>query len=921
MDGEMKRSSALKIGDQVQWTINGADQFASPLRITSLSECGEYCFVEGGTTGLPVAQVILAGDPITALDTALELHGQGFWPVAIYAAGDTIKTKDGEKTAAGKEPIGRAWGATRQTENGLRATFKGYPQAGAGVCLGPDRGPGGSWLIDLEGDGDQARGSLATLLGGEELPTRGWSATLGNHALFRADGERLLQVLEVAGAEQGKGLKSGVWKLPELPDLEMRIGGYHADGKIKQVQSVVPPTIGTNGQSRRWNGVEAVAELPEAAYAFLDSLAERRAIQAAENEPTNGAVKPEDNAKNNGKAAVRKTVKATSGGNVEARAIAYLAKCDPAISGQGGHDQTFGVACRVGAGFDLPKDVALRLMRVQYNPRCQPPWSEAELEHKVEDAYQRETRRGWLLGNRPDIEVNTERHVCVAATLPAIAADGELYRRGDSLGTVVEEQADSIKLRGGVKLRGGSSRFMPLSEAALSCVLTRNARFFCWKKDANDEWIDADTHPPDWLIKAVATLGSWPGIRSLEGIATAPWIRPDGSIPDPGYDPVTRTVYKPPFKVTTAIPDRPTKEDAKDAATRLFELVSQFPFASDADRAVWLAAVLTAIQRPAIAGPVPGFALNSNAAGTGKGLLIDLVGLISAGLPIPTRSYPHGPTEAAKVKLSLALAAVPMVHFDNLLEGGVYGNSELDSAITSTIVEGRILGYTRESGAVPLRPCWFLSGNNISPGKDAFRRWIPCNLKTELEHPHEREDLKEDDLKRHVQNRRGELLRDALTILKAHAIADRPKGWKALLGSFEEWDQVVRGAVWFATGEDCLTTQRAATADSPERLEKLALMEAWHAIPEGGSDGKGITAVKARDLAEDIPARGNQPAVSTQYPELREALLELSDGSKLPSSNKIGYKIRAMKGQIIGGLRFEKAGEEHRTVLWRVRKL
>lgn len=63
----------------------------------------------------------------------------------------------------------------------------------------------------------------------------------------------------------------------------------------------------------------------------------------------------------------------------------YLAKCSPALSGQCGHDQTFKVACSLVWGFALPRNEALRYLRV-YNETCDPPWSEAELVHKVESA-------------------------------------------------------------------------------------------------------------------------------------------------------------------------------------------------------------------------------------------------------------------------------------------------------------------------------------------------------------------------------------------------------------------------------------------------------------------------------------------------------------------------------------------------------
>jgi putative DNA primase/helicase len=82
--------------------------------------------------------------------------------------------------------------------------------------------------------------------------------------------------------------------------------------------------------------------------------------------------------------------------DVESRAIAYLENCEPAISGHGGHDQTFKVTCAIGPGFDLHPDTAFRLLREHYNPRCDPPWSEKELQHKVTEAYKVEERRGWL---------------------------------------------------------------------------------------------------------------------------------------------------------------------------------------------------------------------------------------------------------------------------------------------------------------------------------------------------------------------------------------------------------------------------------------------------------------------------------------------------------------------------------------------
>jgi P4 family phage/plasmid primase-like protien len=71
---------------------------------------------------------------------------------------------------------------------------------------------------------------------------------------------------------------------------------------------------------------------------------------------------------------------------LEKRAIAYLKSCPAAISGQGGHDATWRAALAVVRGFKLDRDTAFRVLWTHYNLRCQPPWSEKELRHKVESA-------------------------------------------------------------------------------------------------------------------------------------------------------------------------------------------------------------------------------------------------------------------------------------------------------------------------------------------------------------------------------------------------------------------------------------------------------------------------------------------------------------------------------------------------------
>lgn len=89
--------------------------------------------------------------------------------------------------------------------------------------------------------------------------------------------------------------------------------------------------------------------------------------------------------------------------SLEDRVCKYLARVPPSVSGQGGHSQTFSAACSLVNGFALDRAQALSFLSL-YNARCVPPWSEKELEHKIDSAINttHDKPRGHLLnGSHP----------------------------------------------------------------------------------------------------------------------------------------------------------------------------------------------------------------------------------------------------------------------------------------------------------------------------------------------------------------------------------------------------------------------------------------------------------------------------------------------------------------------------------------
>ena len=67
----------------------------------------------------------------------------------------------------------------------------------------------------------------------------------------------------------------------------------------------------------------------------------------------------------------------------------------PAVQGEGGHSALFVASVAIVRGFALPHEDAARVLWERYNPRCVPPWSDAErsdFTRKVDEAGKNGTR-------------------------------------------------------------------------------------------------------------------------------------------------------------------------------------------------------------------------------------------------------------------------------------------------------------------------------------------------------------------------------------------------------------------------------------------------------------------------------------------------------------------------------------------------
>ena len=180
-----------------------------------------------------------------------------------------------------------------------------------------------------------------------------------------------------------------------------KVGGLSIDVRGDGGYVVAPPSMHRSGAAYEWL-VSPDEQPPAQAPAWLLELVtrptrprgSRRSRETSSPAAANGA--PCDAATStNG---VSRLV-VQPGPDKLSRARAYLHTIDPAISGQGGHNQTFRAACAAVLGFDLAPEEAFPLL-AEWNANCQPPWTDRELRHKLQDADRQPGERGFLLAGQ-----------------------------------------------------------------------------------------------------------------------------------------------------------------------------------------------------------------------------------------------------------------------------------------------------------------------------------------------------------------------------------------------------------------------------------------------------------------------------------------------------------------------------------------
>jgi hypothetical protein len=520
------------------------------------------------------------------------------------------------------------------------------------------------------------------------------------------------------------------------------------------------------------------------------------------------------------------------------RLLGYLKHCQPSwpsMPPQGAGAYVLGVARFAVWGLAMePRDAAKVLQESDWNKLCHDgsgkkyPWNFAELLHKCRDASKPNAGgeamrkpRGWALQPEPGEE--NKRRIVISADLPDMV---------DQTILALAEMSDGVYVHSGhlAVITTSKDPIHWLSPPALREWMGRAAQYET--READDEGnIEAKPKtPPESLAKTLCARGFWPGIRPLKRVSQLPPVTLAGRISDkPGYDAASGMYY---MGEEVNIPKRPTREEALAAMERLFRYVRIVNFREPADRARWLALVLTLATRTAYE-TCPIWVHRAAQQNSGKTACAHVAyGLLYGRRP--EDSDLKDPKEQEWGKAVHGWSRKSLILWDNFDEGRCFGNPKLARIITNPETSDRELGKHSFLDSDFSGSLFLVTGNNITLDGDIAERAIVCSFDRITGHDPDFNPTQSDAFERASATAK----RDVYTIVRAWAVAGCPTQNVKAHQKFPGWSSLVQQAVVWLGLPDPVSDNSDLNSDKSVSETVLSLLASLY----------GATFFKTQDL-------------------------------------------------------------------------
>jgi hypothetical protein len=480
----------------------------------------------------------------------------------------------------------------------------------------------------------------------------------------------------------------------------------------------------------------------------------------------------------------------------------------------------------------------------------------------------------------PEIQVNNRQ-------LREIIADAwRVVRRANVTGEYIGNRKPFLFLRGGsmVRLVNGidGPMIQQMDEASTYGLLTRVAD---WVRITDE--VCADVMPVKDVARDMLAYPSG-NLPLLDTVVSTPVFGRDGEvISSPGYHAKDRLWFHPTESLRGPdVPERPTREDIEAAKSLLFDdLLVDFPFICESDRAHAVAALMLPFVRRLIEGCTPLHLIEAPTAGSGKGLLSNLLSIIATGRVADGRTMASQDDEARKMFTAELMKGRPIVLLDNLTDRRELSSPTLASVLTAESWTDRLLGQTTMV-TIPNRALWLLTANNPRLSMEIARRCVRIRIDPRIDRPWQRSGFKHMEIVEWAKENRSRLVHAVLVLVRAWIAAGRPMH-KTRLGSFEQWSGVVGGILDVAGVKGFL--------GSLEELYEMADAE--------GQRWREFTATWW-EAFKDEPKKVSE--LNELCEQLELMLPVRGDGTGKSQQTRLGKALLSARDRIFDGLRIDK---------------
>jgi hypothetical protein len=435
-----------------------------------------------------------------------------------------------------------------------------------------------------------------------------------------------------------------------------------------------------------------------------------------------------------------------------------------------------------------------------------------------------------------------------------------------------------------------------------------------------------DEYPTDIgieLCKIIASQSDGGDFPELLARSTLPYARPDGSIVEvPGYDRLTRIYADFRGDAFLQVAKSPGDSDVVAALRRLWRPWCRFPFATDTDRAAMLAAIMTAVCRPAL-DIAPAYFIDAPVQSSGKTACSAALQALVTGRRGGVTPYVGGDnaeTELSKKVLAMAMSGSGFWLIDNVT--GTWRSAVLSALLTDGAINDRILGQSEVINAAA-RMMICATGNNASLDRDLGRRFIKIRIDSGLESPQKR-DFDFDPVSRALEERL-EIAQAVLTVIRAYVNAGKPVLGKGTAG-FAAWSNLVRQCVLWCSNKNFTAQADIGICGDPANsiLEDAGASDdetaALHALLMGLDIVYKRNSFQAKDVAKIWENNLFRKSLCHGEQMICEGLdFMLNQKRKKVDSLSIGKALTFRRDRPVNGFKLSKVGENSNKIsLWAI---